>query len=125
MFEKAINSNRRGNIGMGYAIAKLTELGYNISIPITDSQDYDLIADLEGVLLKVQVKTTSYKDKKSGYYMVALRTKTYNKLKSFIDSDCDLLFVLTESGQMYLIPKNEIKVRNGLTLTTEFDKYSV
>lgn len=25
MFEKAINSNRRGNIGMGYAIAKLTE----------------------------------------------------------------------------------------------------
>lgn len=125
MFEKAINSNRRGNIGMGYAIAKLTELGYNISIPITDSQDYDLIADLVGVLLKVQVKTTSYKDKKSEYYMVALRTKTYNKLKSFTDSDCDLLFVLTESGQMYLIPKNEIKVRNGLTLTTEFDKYSV
>ena len=125
MFEKAINSNRRGNIGMGYAIAKLTELGYNISVPITDSQDYDLIADLEGVLLKVQVKTTSYKDKKSKYYMVALRTKTYNKLKSFTDSDCDLLFVLTESGQMYLIPKNEIKVRNGLTLTTEFDKYSV
>lgn len=125
MFEKAINSNRRGNIGMGYAVAKLTELGYNISIPITDSQDYDLIADLEGVLLKVQVKTTSYKDKKSEYYMVALRTKTYNKLKSFTDSDCDLLFVLTESGQMYLIPKNEIKVRNGLTLTTEFDKYSV
>ena len=125
MFEKAINSNRRGNIGMGYAIAKLTELGYNISIPITDSQDYDLIADLEGVLLKVQVKTTSYKDKKSEYYMVALRTKTYNKLKSFTDSDCDLLFVLTESGQIYLIPKNEIKVRNGLTLTTEFDKYSV
>ena len=125
MFEKAINSSRRGNIGMGYAIAKLTELGYNISIPITDSQDYDLIADLAGVLLKVQVKTTSYKDKKSEYYMVALRTKTYNKLKSFTDSDCDLLFVLTESGQMYLIPKNEIKVRNGLTLTTEFDKYSV
>ena len=125
MFEKAINSNRRGNIGMGYAIAKLTELGYNISIPITDSQDYDLIAELAGVLLKVQVKTTSYKDKKSEYYMVALRTKTYNKLKSFTDSDCDLLFVLTESGQMYLIPKNEIKVRNGLTLTTEFDKYSV
>lgn len=125
MFEKAINSNRRGNIGMGYAIAKLTELGYNISIPITDSQDYDLIADLAGVLLKVQVKTTSYKDKKSEYYMVALRTKTYNKLKSFTDSDCDLLLVLTESGQMYLIPKNEIKVRNGLTLTTEFDKYSV
>lgn len=125
MFEKAINSNRRGNIGMGYAIAKLTELGYNISIPITDSQDYDLIADLAGVLLKVQVKTTSYKDKKSEYYMVALRTKTYNKLKSFTDSDCDLLFVLTESGQMYLIPKNEINVRNGLTLTTEFDKYSV
>lgn len=125
MFEKAINSNRRGNIGMGYAIAKLTELGYNISIPITDSQDYDLIADLEGVLLKVQVKTTSYKDKKSEYYMVALRTRTYNKLKSFTGSDCDLLFVLTESGQMYLIPKNEIKVRNGLTLTTEFDKYSV
>lgn len=125
MFERATNSNRRGNIGMGYAIAKLTELGYNISIPITDSQDYDLVADLDGELLRVQVKTTSYKDKKSKYYTVALRTKMYNKLKSFTDSDCDLLFVLTENGKMYLIPKEEIKVRNGLTLTAKFDKYSL
>lgn len=110
---------------MGYAIAKLTELGYNISIPITDSQGYDLIADLKGTLLKVQVKTTSYKDKKSEYYMVALRTKTYNKTKSFVDSDCDLLFVLTEEGKMYLIPRDEVKVRNGLTITNYFDKYSL
>lgn len=125
MFRNALNSNRRGNIGMGYAIAKLTELGYNISIPITDSQDYDLVADLEGKLLKVQVKTTSFKDKKSKYYMVALRTKSYKEMKSFRDSSCDLLFVLTEEGRMYLIPKDKILVKNGLTLTKEFDVYSL
>lgn len=32
-----------------------SKIGYTVSVPITDSQDYDLIVD-NGALLKVQVK---------------------------------------------------------------------
>ena len=61
MFENAINSKKQGDIGMCYAIAYFSKLGYTISIPITDSQDYDLIIDNGIELLKVQVKTTKFK----------------------------------------------------------------
>jgi hypothetical protein len=37
MFENTINSNQQGNVGMAYAIAYYSKLGYNISIPLTDS----------------------------------------------------------------------------------------
>lgn len=60
MFENAINSKKQGDIGMCYAIAYFSKMGYTVNIPITDSQDYDLIIDREGKLLKVQVKTTKF-----------------------------------------------------------------
>lgn len=41
---------------MCYAIAYYSKLGWTISIPVTDSQDYDLIVDTGTKLLKVQVK---------------------------------------------------------------------
>ena len=62
MFENAINSKKQGDIGMCYAMAYYSKLGWTISVPITDSQDYDLIVDTGTNLLKVQVKTTSYEE---------------------------------------------------------------
>lgn len=52
MFENAINSKKQGDIGMCYAMAYFSKIGYTVSVPITDSQDYDLIVD-NGALLKV------------------------------------------------------------------------
>lgn len=50
MFENAINSKKQGDIGMCYAMAYFSKIGYTVSVPITDSQDYDLIVD-NGALL--------------------------------------------------------------------------
>ena len=63
MFGNVNNFKQQGNIGMAYAIAYYTKLGYVVSIPLTDSQDYDLIIDTGIKLLKVQVKTTDFKTK--------------------------------------------------------------
>ena len=56
MFENATNSKKQGDIGMCYAMAYYSKLGWTISIPITDSQDYDLIVDTGVNLLKVKLK---------------------------------------------------------------------
>jgi hypothetical protein len=49
----------QGRIGLGAAIAWFCEAGYEVAIPLNDSQPYDLVVeDAEGRLLKVQVKTT-------------------------------------------------------------------
>lgn len=127
MFENALNSKKQGDIGMGYAIAYFSKMGYTISIPITDSQDYDLIVD-NGTLLKVQVKTTKFKDD-SGVYQVALRTCGGNRsgqnFKKFDSNSSDLLFILTDSGDMFLIPKDEIKNLTAINLGLKYNKYKV
>lgn len=52
------NTKKQGDYGLGSAISYFTSQGYNISIPLTDSQDYDLVVeDTAGFLKKVQVKT--------------------------------------------------------------------
>lgn len=130
MFENAINSKKQGDIGMCYAIAYYSKLGWTISIPITDSQDYDLIIDTGANLLKVQVKTTKYKRNiLSNVYSVSLKISGGNKsgstIKTFDKNDCDLLFVLTDSGDCYSIPRNEITAVTSINLTEKYLPWKV
>lgn len=127
MFENAINSKKQGDIGMCYAMAYFSKMGYTISIPITDSQDYDLIID-NGNLLKVQVKTTKFMSK-NGVYQAALRTCGGNRsgqsIKTFDKNQSDLIFILTDNNETYLIPKSEIKGNNYINLGKEYKRYRV
>ena len=53
------NTNKeKGNSSLGIAIAYYSSNGYTVSIPLNDTQDYDLIIDKNNVLKKVQVKST-------------------------------------------------------------------
>lgn len=45
LFDNAINSKKQGDIGMCYAMAYYAKLGWTVSVPVTDSQDYDLVVD--------------------------------------------------------------------------------
>lgn len=125
LFDNAANSKKQGDIGMCYAIAYYSKLGYTVSIPVTDSQDYDIIVDTGNNLLKVQVKTTSYKSS-HGVYQVALRTcGGSGKCKLFTDNSSNLLFVLTESGECYSIPTSEITTTTSINLGEKYLAYKV
>ena len=52
------NSLKQGNAGLGQAIAYFTKNGYGVALPLTDSEDWDLIASKDGMLQKVQVKSS-------------------------------------------------------------------
>lgn len=127
MFENAINSKKQGDMGMCYAMAYFSKIGYTVSVPITDSQDYDLIVD-NGALLKVQVKTTKCISK-FGIYQVALKTCGGNRsgqtIKGFNENSSDLLFILVDNNNMYLIPRSEITNNAAINLGKEYDRYKV
>ena len=100
MFDKCKNSKKQGDIGLGSAIQYFSSIGNTVLIPLTDSQDYDLIIDDENRLYKVQVKTTSYKSKHN-IYTVGLKmqggnSKTNTIHKTANEIKYDLLFILTE-----------------------------
>lgn len=128
MFEKCSNSKKQGDVGLGRAIAWYTSQGYTVCVPLTDSQDYDLIVDIEGSLKKVQVKTTSFK---TGYdiYQASLKVAGGNTrefwIKKFDNSAVDLLFVLTSNGTMYSIPTSDVDTTTSLNLGNRYDKYKI
>lgn len=120
-------NKEKGNSGMGLAIAYFTTNGYIVSIPLNDTQDYDLIVDKNNILKRVQVKSTGCKTK-YGNYQVALKScggtkgKTY---KTIIETEVELIFIVTESKRMYLIPKKIIKNKATLNLCSKYSQYQV
>jgi len=113
-----MNSNTKGNIALGQAIAYFTEQEYTISIPLNDCQWYDLIIEKNNIFQTVQVKYTSTQAN-SGKYICSLTTinpTTGTLLYSVVDKPIDLLFIYCVNGNKYLIPVKEIPNHNSITL---------
>jgi hypothetical protein len=123
------NPRKQGLIGLGAAIAWFLEQGYEIAIPLEDSQPYDLVVeDPEGRLLKVQVKTTTCRNS-AGNFVVHLQTtggnQSFHTRKPFDHSSSDLLFVLTDDQERYLIPCTDFSNINMISLYKKYDRYRV
>ena len=124
---KFTTNKEKGNTGLGIAIAYYTSNGYIVSIPLNDTQDYDLVVEKDNKLSRVQVKATSCKTK-YGIYQVALKScggtkgKTY---KTVIETNIDELFILTEDLNIYILPIEEIKNRSTLNICNKYERYRV
>ena len=67
------SNKEKGNSGLGMAIAYFSTNGYVVSIPLNDTQDYDLVVEKENMLKKVQVKSTGCIEK-GEHYQVSLKS---------------------------------------------------
>ena len=124
---KFSTNKEKGNSGLGIAIAYFSSHGYIVSIPLNDTQDYDLIVDKNNVIQKVQVKSTSFRTK-YGIYQVSLKScggtkgKTY---KTLIETNVDILFIVADNLHTFLIPINIIKNKSTLNLCEKYSPFRV
>lgn len=92
----------KGDLAGAYAIAKLTELGFNVLTPLTESAQYDLVVEKDNKFKRVQVKYSSRQD-------VDLR-RIHSNSKGYVvkkyDNGFDLLFIMKPDFKCYLIDKN-------------------
>jgi hypothetical protein len=120
------NPRLQGLIGVAAAIDWFTRAGYLVSIPLNDSQPYDLVVDDGMRLLRVQVKTTTARGR-YGNFTLALQTaggnQSFHTRKPFDNSASDLLFALTDSGDVYIIPCPAITARTMISLCSKYDTY--
>lgn len=119
------NTKKQGDMGLGVAINYFTSQGYTVGVPLTDSQDYDLMIDDGNRLSRVQVKTCSYKRRS---YEVNLSIKGGNRtskgtLKRFDGTRCDYVFIVTITNEKYLIPCSDLAVECNLVLGPKYNKY--
>jgi hypothetical protein len=98
--------------------------GATVWVPLTHSPDVDLMAELSGDLIRVQVKTSTHRAVlQSGeeHWKVAIATSGGNQswtglTKKFDPTKVDYLFALVGNGRRWLIPSDCIEAAREVTL---------
>ena len=119
----------QGNLGLGKAIEYFTSHNMMVAIPLNDTQKYDLIAEIDGKLSRISVKTSRYSHTNGLSYEVRLcntgGSSGVGKRRNFNNASCDFVFVLTGNDKIYLIPSLDISVINSITVGTKYTEYEV
>lgn len=120
-------NKEKGRASLGIAIAYFSTNAYTVSIPLNDTQDYDLIIEKKRYSKygssKVYICKTKY-----GIYQVALKScggtkgKTY---KTLINTNVDLVCIITSSLDIYVIPVKDINNKSTINLCKKYNKYKV
>lgn len=112
-----LESKQKGIITELQCITAFNQLGHHISIPYGENSRYDFIADIDGLLIKVQVKTSHYKDEKENAIIFSCRSSHTNSQGTrnirYNDNEIDY-FCTYFKNQCYLIPVNECSVEKTL-----------
>ncbi|MCA9337897.1 hypothetical protein KC951_04275 [Candidatus Saccharibacteria bacterium] len=95
-------SQRKGDIGVTQAIASFTKMGYDVSIPVTESAAYDVVVDNGKLLARVQVKYSGDKNKEVDLRLIHSNSKGY-VVKKTSKHAYDWLYILCSNGDEYLI----------------------
>jgi bifunctional DNA-binding transcriptional regulator/antitoxin component of YhaV-PrlF toxin-antitoxin module len=122
--ERLIDRRRQGDLGEASAIDWLTRLGAVVFAPIGHSPDVDLVAELDGAVLRVQVKTSIRRlPTSSGEERWEVRIATAGgnrsssgRIKRMDPDRFDHLFVLTGGGRRWMVPAGAIESTNSLAL---------
>ena len=110
----------KGRAGLSLAIAYYGTQGYTISLPLNDTQWYDLIVEKDGIFQTVQCKFTTSKDN-----AISLRSTGGTKgsvYDNLLNHNLDILFCADKDMNMYSIPVKELRESgntNSIKLKTE------
>ena len=82
-------------------------MGYNVSVPLSEDCRYDFIADIEGKLIRVQVKTCREEDNGIIFNTKSSHLSAQGSVQhSYSENDIDV-FATYYNNQCYLVPVNQ------------------
>lgn len=121
--QRLINRTQQGALGEASAIEWLTGKGATVLIPFGHSPHFDLAAEIEGSLIRVQVKTSTQERATPSGTRTTVRVSTCGGNQSWTGiakkldpTRFEFLFVLTGSGRRWFIPSGALEVDHVITL---------
>lgn len=100
-------NKQKGNAGMALAITYFGINGYTVSIPLNDTQWYDLIVEKDGIIQTVQCKFTASKANE-----ISLRSTGGTNgavYDNMLNHSLDLLFCADKDLNMFVIPVKDLR----------------
>ncbi len=105
-----MDTKLKADIAESAVVTELLKRGFRVLRPVGDRLPYDLGIDLEGRVLRVQVKSAWFNAKAKYYLVDVRRTKTNRKRmvrERYGPADFDLAIIyLSNLNVFYIIPQN-------------------
>lgn len=115
------NPNEKGRLTESLVLSYILQLGYSVSIPFGDKDKYDQIWDINGKLLRIQVKTARLNDKEKNSQNVSIRfnckSSVNGSVKKYSKQDIDY-FATYWDNQVYIVPVEECSAEKCLRFTS-------
>ena len=115
-----LNSKQKGKLTELQCITAFIQAGCSVSIPYGDDSRYDFIADIDGQLIKVQVKTSSEKKGTENAIVFSCRSTHVNcngvKNIRYKANEIDY-FATYWDNQCYMVPIQEASTEKTLRFT--------
>ena len=111
-----MNTKLKGDIAEQAVILKALQKGWRVSVPIGDRLSYDLVFDINGNLLKIQVKSAWFDSNKNNYVVDVRRTKTNRremKRMQYEVSDFDFAILFIEDLNVFYVMPSEVFISYG------------
>ena len=116
-----MNGKIKGIVTENEVMTELTRLGVDVSIPRGDNAPYDLVADINGRLYKIQVKWPRFRF--GGSFVInctrSKRIKNNTTIhEQYADTDVDF-FATCANGKCYLVPASEVGTEISLRFVND------
>lgn len=117
------NTKHIGDIGESAIIAEFVYFGIPVFIPFGDNNSADLIAEFNGKLQKVQIKTTS--SIKNNRVQFKLNSRRYDTDHSYSEDEVDYFALFcVENKSCYLVKNTKDFNKRAITLSLSEQKTS-
>ena len=102
-----------GDVAELKLMALMMELGYMACKPMTHHSRYDLIVDMDGCLIRIQVKSTNYKVKSKKDNAYVCHAYSQKKKNRYQTTEVDYMAIhVPDFDAWYIIPMEEIASEN-------------
>lgn len=122
-----MSSKLQGDLSEQIGIMYFTSKGYVCSKPVSHSSNYDFIVDIDSVLLRVEVKSSSYKRNEKSY-VVSLITSGGNRswngeVKRISSKTSDIVFIYTTNGDIYSFKSCDLEGKRTVSVNKNMPQY--
>ena len=110
------NTKLKGDIAEQAFVLQSLKKGWGVSIPTGDRMSYDVVLDVNGVLLKVQVKSAWFDQRKENFVVDNRRTQTNRKTikrSPYNSTDFDFAALYIDELDIFYIMPSEVFLSYG------------
>ncbi len=115
-----MDTKLKADIAESAVVTELLKRGYRVLRPVGDRLPYDIAVDIEGRILRIQVKSAWYDEKKRLYSVDVRRTKTNRRRmirNRYGSDDFDIAILYVEDLQVFYVLPVDIFNDFGSTIS--------